>query len=123
MKITRVFTGFDGRSHFSEFTIPFEEPGRYSAFSLPIEVGPASFRETPADGFYELHNAPARQLVVILNGRVEFQCGDGDTRTLAPGDILLAEDTEGEGHSSRELLGVRQSLFLPLAPGAIVPGS
>ena len=122
MRVVRVVTGKDLRSHFEEFELPVTHEGRYSRYSDPISVTHASFRETPPQGFLELHNAPARQLVLIMSGRVEFACGDGDSRILGPGDLLLAEDVTGEGHSSRELSGSRRSVFLPLGPDAILPG-
>ncbi|GKT18638.1 hypothetical protein AVHY2522_19575 [Acidovorax sp. SUPP2522] len=45
------------------------------------------------------HPAPRRQYVIPLQGELEFRVGDGSTFRLAPGTVLLAEDTEGEGHS------------------------
>ena len=40
-----------------------------------------------------------RQLVITLSGTLDFQTRDGEHFTLRPGDILLAEDTAGGGHS------------------------
>ncbi|GKS74448.1 hypothetical protein AVME950_06150 [Acidovorax sp. SUPP950] len=45
------------------------------------------------------HPAPRRQYVVPLQGVLEFRVSDGSTFRLAPGTVLLAEDTQGEGHS------------------------
>lgn len=45
------------------------------------------------------HPAPRRQYVIPLQGELEFRVSDGSTFRLAPGVVLLAEDTEGEGHS------------------------
>jgi hypothetical protein len=122
MRVTRVYTGTDNRSHFDDFELTFTNRGNYSRFCDPILVAHASFRETPAEGFYDFHHAPGRQLAITLRGRVELTCGNGESRILGPGDILLAEDTTGEGHTSRELDGVRNSLFLPLRPEAVIPG-
>src|SRR5207244_3843621 len=41
-----------------------------------------------------------RQLVVGISGRAEVTA-TGETRAFGPGDILLVEDTDGFGHSSR----------------------
>ena len=46
----------------------------------------------------------ARQLVVGISGRVEVTAS-GETRTFGPGDVILVEDTEGVGHSSRSAEG------------------
>jgi hypothetical protein len=122
MRVTRIYTGKDMRSHFDDFELPFANMGNYARFCDPILVKHASFRETPPEGFYDLHHAPGRQLAITLRGRVELTCGGGESRILGPGDILLAEDVTGEGHTSRELDGVRNSLFLPLLAEAVIPG-
>ena len=73
------------------------------------------FRET--SGTYDLdwHNAPRRQYVVMLDGEVEIEIGDGTKRILGTGEILLAEDTTGQGHISRAVEGKpRKSLFITL---------
>jgi quercetin dioxygenase-like cupin family protein len=69
------------------------------------------------DGDYALdyHTAPRRQFVINLTGSVDIEVGDGTVRRLGPGDILLAEDTTGEGHISRAVDGEpRRCLFVPL---------
>ncbi|MFE8104145.1 hypothetical protein RBA71_22015 [Brenneria goodwinii] len=45
------------------------------------------------------HPAPRKQYVVTLKGTLKFKVSDGSTFTVAPGTVLLAEDTQGEGHS------------------------
>jgi hypothetical protein len=52
------------------------------------------------------HTAPRRQLVIVLEGTMVVEYGDG-TRTFGPGDLMLADDTTGEGHTSRFLGHVR----------------
>ena len=48
-------------------------------------------------------------------GAVEIEVGDGTKRILGTGDILLAEDTTGQGHISRAVAGKpRRSLFITL---------
>ncbi len=49
-----------------------------------------------------------------MTGEVEVEATDGDKRRLGPGGILLADDTTGRGHITREVSGPRTSLFLPL---------
>ena len=61
------------------------------------------FRRTPPGGSLDFHPAPRRQLVITLSGAVELECGNGAVRRLGPGDVLLADDTTGQGHISREL--------------------
>jgi quercetin dioxygenase-like cupin family protein len=49
------------------------------------------------------HPAPRRQFMIALRGVVEVQAGDGESRRLTPGMILLLEDTSGKGHVTRSV--------------------
>ena len=113
MQITRVYTGGDDQSHFETIDVPLGE-SRYGSLSELFEAEGVIFRETPVGGELDFHNAPRRQFVVTLSGEVEIECGDGATRRLGAGDILLADDTTGQGHITRDLKGPRRSLFIPL---------
>jgi hypothetical protein len=100
VKVTRVYTGDDGRSHFEECEIELSEQGLSGSMSQMWQAQGVIFRSV--DGSYDLdfHNAPRRQLVVNLCGSVDIEIGDGTVRRMGPGSILLAEDTSGEGHKS-----------------------
>lgn len=116
-KIVRMFTGEDQRSHFEDLTVPMEEFRTGAVFSFKSEMIPVTgvdFRDNPLTCPPDFHNAPRRQLMITLSGAVELRVGDGSARVFGPGDVLLAEDMTGEGHSVRELLGPRRSLILPL---------
>ena len=113
MRISRIYTGPDGRSHFEHLDVPLA-PSRYGVLSSPVPVTEVQFRETPAEGLLDFHTAPRRQFVITLAGAVEVECGDGTRRRFGAGDIMLADDTTGQGHITREIEGPRRSLFLPL---------
>lgn len=113
MKITRVYTGADNESHFEDLEIPLE-PGRYGSVSGLVAAKGVMFRETPVGAALDFHNAPQRQFVITLAGVAEIECGDGSKRRFGPSDILLADDTAGHGHITREIEGPRRSLFIPL---------
>lgn len=113
MKVIRVYTGDDGESHFEDLDVPLN-PTRYGAVSDMVPVEGVMFRETPTGGELDYHNAPRRQFVVNMTGKVEVECYDGSKRQLGPGGILLADDTTGRGHITRDLEGPRMSLFLPV---------
>jgi hypothetical protein len=116
MRVTRIFTGADGESHFEDVDIPVEDRGSIGATSEPFEATGVVFRETGPEYDYDWHNAPRRQFVVMLSGgQVELEVGDGSKRRLGPGDVLLAEDTTGRGHLSRAVDNrSRVSLFITL---------
>jgi len=101
MKVTRLYTGPDGESHFEEIGISFGENIDHVRISEVTEVTGVYFRETDKNYDFGWHNAPRRQFVVTLEGELEIEIGNGSTRRFGPGDILLAEDTSGRGHIAR----------------------
>ena len=115
MRVTRVFTGPDNESHFEDLDVPLKS-GRYGSLSEVVPATGLMFRETPSGATLDFHQAPQRQFVVTLWGSCEVECADGAKRTFGAGDILLADDTTGHGHITRDLEGPRRSLFIPFPP-------
>ena len=113
MKAVRIYTGADKKSHFEDLDIPLK-PSTYGTLSDLVPSEGVIFRETPAGGALDFHVAPRRQFVITLAGRVEVECGDGTKQRFGPGDIMLADDTTGQGHITREIEAPRKSLFIPL---------
>jgi hypothetical protein len=115
MKIVRVYTGDDGASHFDDQEIELEDLGGMGRVSSLWRGKGVIFREVDGDYALDFHNAPRRQFVINLTGSVDIEIGDGTVRRLGPGEILLAEDTTGQGHISRAVDGQpRTCLFVPL---------
>jgi uncharacterized cupin superfamily protein len=115
MKITRVYTGADNKSHFEDIEVQLKDGGKAGFMSALEKATGVVFRETDGSYNFDFHNAPRRQYVVNLEGEVEIEVGDGTKRLLRSGDILLAEDTTGQGHISRAVRGKpRKSLFITL---------
>lgn len=114
MKATRVFTGKDGQSHFEDVDYELRRSGSRMLSEMIPTTG-MILRETSADYNLDFHTAPRRQFVVNLDAAVEIEVGDGSKRVIGPGEILLAEDTTGQGHISRSVDGkVRHSIFVTL---------
>lgn len=113
MKITRLYTGRDQESHFEDIVIPINDAGDIGRLSEQIEATGIIFRETGPDYNYGWHNAPRRQYIIMLEGSVDVEIGDGTVRRFGPGDVLLAEDTTGHGHISRAVNNQpRKSIFV-----------
>ena len=116
MLITRVYTGSDRKSHFEDVEIELLDQGPMGSISSLWSAEGVLFRKVSGDYDLDFHNAPRRQFVVNLTGAVEIEVGDGTKRQLGAGSILLAEDTEGQGHISRSINGEpRECLFIPLS--------
>jgi len=115
MKMTRIYTGPDGESHFEDVEMVLADAGSIGALSDKVSATGVIFRYTDEEYDYQWHNAPCRQYVVMLEGAVEIEVGDGTRRIFRGGDILLAEDVDGRGHISRAVDGEpRRSLFITL---------
>lgn len=115
MKALRVYTGADGASHFEDIEIELKDQGSIGAISDLWRGKGVMFRQVAGDYALDYHTAPRRQFVINLHGSVEIEIGDGSVRRLGPGEILLAEDTTGQGHISRAVDGEpRTCLFIPL---------
>ena len=118
MRAVRVYTGDDGRSHFEDVDIALAGHGAVGRISELIRGPGVVFREVDGDYDLDFHNAPRRQFVVNLTGAVDIGVGDGTVRRIGPGEILLAEDMEGEGHTSRAVDDApRRCLFIPIDDG------
>ena len=120
--IVRMYTDSSGHTRFAKMQIPIEPKvglgsvGSFSSLLVNKNLGDNSgdvktqFAVTPVpenvegEGPKLAHTAPRRQLVLSLSGCLEFKsCGvDSDDSehkvVIRRGDILLAEDLEGEGH-------------------------
>jgi quercetin dioxygenase-like cupin family protein len=101
IRCVRLWTGADNNSHFEDGYIDLEAGTRGDLLSKKLGVTTISFQETVSGGNFAWHDAPVRQLVITLSGTLDFQTRDGEHFVLRPGDILLADDTAGSGHSWR----------------------
>jgi len=88
----RLYTGPDGNSHV--------ERGSVRVNQL-VEIESIHFSETPAQSSFDWHNDPIPQYVITLAGILEFATVGGETFTIHPGDVLVAEDHTGSGHKWR----------------------
>ena len=94
---TRLYTGEDGQSHFEELDL---DAGPVEWFA-DQPANAITFRRGAVGEFLDYHPAPRRQWVITLSGQVEIGLGDGTLRRLGPGDVMLAEDLNGQGHTLR----------------------
>jgi len=115
MKITWLYTGKDQKSYFEEIELKFGGDQKI----LTTESRPATmavFRCVPPGTVLDLHPAPRRQYLITMAGSWEIEAGNGVSKIFKAGDVMLADDTTGEGHRSR-VLGDEPHVFMtvPLA--------
>lgn len=122
VKVTRLYTGADGKTKVEEFEIPMTPRNAGSDLSASVPVTGLQVRRTTPEYWLDWHPAPRRQLVVTLSGESEIEIEGGRKIRLDPGHILLAEDTTGQGHISRAVASKdRIALDIALADGATLP--
>jgi len=93
----RLYTGDDGQSHFEE--LDQREGSKFFLTSLAVKA--LVFKnDMNRDDLLEWHTAPRRQWCITLSGSVDIGIGDGTVKTFGPGDVFLAEDVTGRGHTA-----------------------
>lgn len=104
MKMLRLYSGTDGQSHFEDIEIELDliYVAKCSALFATDSIQFGS-----VEGLEELpwHTQESPVYIVILRGSMELEVGDGSKRILSAGDILLSEDTTGQGHIARSVNG------------------
>jgi len=88
----RLLTGPDGNSHVERGTV---NPDKL------VDARSIHFKETPAHSSLDWHNDPIPQYVITLAGVLEFSTAGGESFTIHPGEVLVAEDHTGSGHKWR----------------------
>ena len=122
IRCVRLWTGEDQNSHAEEGFIDLEPGARGDFLTGKLGTSHASFQETRSGGTFEWHTAPVRQLVITLSGKLDFQTRGGQHFILEPGEILLAEDTTGGGHSWKLVNDEPwRRLYVVLEPGTAIP--
>ncbi len=115
MEVIRLYGGDDGESHFERAEVPFEQLATSEA-TTPRGASSVQFRRSPLGHYIDWHHAPCRQYVLILQGQSKITVGDGTSHVFVPGEVLLAEDLTGRGHTTESVGDVpRVSVFIPLS--------
>ena len=113
MRITRIGADADGRSFFGDIDVPLREH-RLGRASEPIAPDGTWVLHSPEGLQMGPHHPSRRQLVITLEGSVQLTVSDGTSRRMGPGDVVLAEDITGDGHSSMSLDGPWTAILIPV---------
>ena len=97
MQFCRLYSGDDGKSHFED--LDQDEGSKH--FLTSVAANALVFKnDINRDDLRGWHTAPRRQWCITLSGSVEIGLGDGTKKTFGPGDVFLAEDVTGQGHTA-----------------------
>ncbi|MFT7601300.1 MAG: hypothetical protein ACI8TP_004252 [Acidimicrobiales bacterium] len=111
MKVVWMRANDEGQTVFEDLDIEAVDTGRGFTTSMIPLVG-AIFRTGQPGLDLDFHNAPRRQFVVPVGGEIEVEAGDGTIRTIASGEVLLADDLTGQGHQTRVVQPAASTLML-----------
>ena len=104
MQFCRLYSGDDGKSHFED--LAQQEGSKH--FLTSVAAKALVFKnDLNRDDLHGWHTAPRRQWCITLSGSVEIGLGDGTNKTFGPGDVFLAEDVTGQGHTAKPTNWVR----------------
>jgi len=108
LSYTRVVSTDDGGSAFEDAELPLNEQ---QIGALGPADGVAFFRFDNFDS--EPHPASEPQWVVMLRGVIEVRVSDGTSRRFGPGELVLATDTSGRGHTTLVVDRPVEALSIP----------
>ncbi len=116
MLVVRLYTGADGKSHFEEVDIPWEKVSDLFQRTVGQDTTSVHFRRQLPGASTGYHITPQRQYIITLEGQIEIGVGDGIKRLFKTGEVMLAEDLTGQGHTVK-VVGdkPRVSVWIPLA--------
>ena len=122
MQLTTFEATADGGSRFRNLEVPLscsrdDGQGHTILHTVPYASPAVQFVELPVGMDQDWHNAPARQIVVVLSGTIEVETTDGVVRRWGAGQAFLPADVTGQGHRTRCIGGAVQLLFAPLPDG------
>lgn len=100
----RLFSGADGQSHFEDLEIELDLV-HVAKCSALFATDYLQFGSVEDIDELPWHAQESPVYMIILRGLMEVEVGDGAKRILGAGDILLAEDTTGQGHIVRAVNG------------------
>jgi hypothetical protein len=111
VKVVWMRTDAEHHTVFEDLEIEATDSGRgLTTPTVPL-LG-AIFRTGQPALNLDFHNAPRRQFVIPIGGDIEVETGDGTVRTIASGEVLLADDLTGQGHKTRFLHPGASTLML-----------
>ena len=115
MIVTRIYADPQGKACIERRLVPMAPDSSGRATSPDVAALRLFFRDTPPAHVHQKHRAPQRKFIFVTCGVGEIELGDGSRHRFAPGDILFAEDTTGDGHVTRTLEGMRGFAHVPVA--------
>ena len=115
MRIHNLYEDANGQSHFRDIEVEWVEEGLAGKLSKRQPATGIIFRQVAPSYDLDWHPAPRRQYIINLDAGVQITAGDGESRVIGAGEVILVEDTKGKGHLSKAVESkVRHCIFVPV---------
>ena len=112
MKMIRMYTGSDNTTHFEDVDVQFRDDGVMGELAELLSGMTGRLYLRKGSAFMpNFHVSHARSYMVLQEGGIDMISSNGSKRSISPGDVVLLEDLEGEGHIFRFNSGSRWALF------------
>jgi hypothetical protein len=102
--ISRIYADATGTTHLSEYELPFEQrdaDGQLmmrGLLDVPTTVLGIHDLSGPAPSA-DFHCTSPRKLITVMRGTFAITASDGEQRRFGPGDCLLTDDLDSDGHA------------------------
>jgi hypothetical protein len=108
---TRLYTGSDGQSHIDQVPIALYGSHADLKQSEAPKMSDAYIVRAASRMFESWHNADRKRYIVVGSGEAEVTTTSGEKARIVPGQIYLAEDLTGKGHTFR-VIGDKECVAL-----------
>jgi len=101
---TRLYTGADGLTHIELVNMKFSPVAGAAAtveYSDSVKASSAYIVRLAPGYFHDWGNADKRRYAVAISGKAEIEASGGQKVSIEPGQVCLAEDLTGKGHTFR----------------------
>lgn len=99
---TRLYAGSDGQSHLGRIQIALKTTQNALAEQSVTQKMSDAYVVRLAPGLFDSwHNADQKRYIVVISGEAEVTTTGGEKAKIVPGQIYMAEDLTGKGHTFR----------------------
>lgn len=103
MRVLHLYGGADGESHVETIELPRTGGGDGHSVQSRLRATDVEIGDALPGDFIDWHGVSTPRFLILLAGQLEIGLGDGSKYVLSKGDIVLADDVTGHGHTSRTI--------------------